>query len=186
MPSQTMQLNGDTTFTEERDNTMTKDSLGYESALSGKQLVDDEDWIIHFGFLIHDAARKRRLVLDELFKPLNITRSQAWALAYLSTADGLTQSELADKMGLGKVALGGLIDRLENGGMVERRPHPTDRRINMVHLTLSGYKVCKAMRSVVLQHNREMFEGISIDELKQTTKVLARLKDNLSKMPKSS
>ena len=44
-------------------------SKGYDEALSGDLQVSDEDAKIRLGFLIHDAARLRRIVIDEIFKP---------------------------------------------------------------------------------------------------------------------
>ncbi len=71
------------------------------------------DWELRLGFLIHDVSRLRRSAFDRCLKPLNVTRSQWWVLAYLSREDGMTQTQLAEELDLGKVAIGGLIDRLE-------------------------------------------------------------------------
>jgi DNA-binding MarR family transcriptional regulator len=78
------------------------------------------DWELRLGFLIHDVSRLRRSAFDRCLKPLNVTRSQWWVLAYLSREDGMTQSQLAEELDLGKVAVGGLIDRLEKSGLVRR------------------------------------------------------------------
>ena len=67
------------------------------------------DWELRLGFLIHDVSRLRRSAFDRCLKPLNVTRSQWWVLAYLSREDGMTQSQLAIELDLGKVAVGGLI-----------------------------------------------------------------------------
>ena len=75
------------------------------------------DWELRLGFLIHDVSRLRRSAFDRCLKPLNVTRSQWWVLAYLSREDGMTQSQLAEELDLGKVAIGGLIDRLEKSGL---------------------------------------------------------------------
>ena len=69
------------------------------------------DWELRLGFLIHDVSRLRRSAFDRCLKPLNVTRSQWWVLACLSRDDGMTQSQLAEELDLGKVAVGGLIDR---------------------------------------------------------------------------
>lgn len=161
---------------------MQRKSAGYDKALSDSNVMNDEDWIIRLGFLIHDTARLRRIVVDEVFKPLGITRSQAWLLAYLSRADGLPQSVLAEQMGLGKVALGGLIDRLESAGMIERRSHPSDRRINNIYLTDAGITVTKSMRKLTLDANKEILEGVTMDEVRQVVEILSKLKRNLNKM----
>src|SRR5690606_4102834 len=92
------------------------------------------DWELELGFLIHDTSRLRRSAFDRYLRPLNITRSQWWVLAYLSRGDGLTQSDLADQLDLGRVAIGGLIDRLEKNGMVRRVADPNDRRVNRIYL----------------------------------------------------
>lgn len=157
-------------------------SKGYDAALSSDATVSDEDAKIRLGFMIHDSARLRRIVIDEIFKPLKVTRSQAWALAYLSRRDGLTQSDLADDMDLGKVTLSGLIDRLEDVGMVERRPDPSDRRIKRIFITKEGRRVIKEMRVITLENNRQMLEDISLEEVVQTVEVLKKLNRNLKLM----
>src|SRR2546427_10678958 len=88
------------------------------------------DWELRLGFLIHDVSRLRRSAFDRCLKPLNVTRSQWWVLAYLSREDGMTQSQLAEELDLGKVAVGGLIDRLEKSGLVRRDADASDRRGN--------------------------------------------------------
>src|SRR3981081_1123579 len=88
------------------------------------------DWELRLGFLIHDVSRLRRSAFDRCLKPLNVTRSQWWVLAYLSREDGMTQSQLAEQLDLGKVAVGGLIDRLEKSGLVRRDADPRDQPTN--------------------------------------------------------
>ena len=161
---------------------MTEKTTLYSEALSGKDVSRDEDWVIRLGFLVHDAARLRRIVLDEKFKPLEITRSQAWLMAYVSRADGQTQSDLAEQMSLGKVAIGGLIDRLEKTEMIERRAELADRRVRRIYLTDKGKNVTKLMREITLESNETMLSDISIKEIKQTVKVLAKLKKNIESM----
>lgn len=161
---------------------MSDEGALYGAALSGKNVDNDQDWIIRLGFLIHDAARLRRIVIDEKFKPLEITRSQAWLMAYVSRADGQTQSDLAEQMSLGKVAIGGLIDRLEKTGMIERRAELADRRVRKIYLTDKGNKVISLMRDITMEANESLLAGISIKEIKQTSKVLAKLKKNIEAM----
>lgn len=157
-------------------------SLGYDAALSNDFLESEEDLVLRLGFIIHDAARLRRIVIDDLFKPLRVTRSQAWAMAYLSRRDGVPQSDLADEMGLGKVTLGGLIDRLQDVGMVERRADANDRRIKRIHLTPEGRRVIKEMRVLTVQANEDMLQGISVEEVRSCVEMLRKLNKNLDKM----
>ena len=42
----------------------------FNEVLSGEDMEHDEDWVIRLGFLVHDAARLRRIAIDDKFKPL--------------------------------------------------------------------------------------------------------------------
>lgn len=161
---------------------MTKKTSQFSTALDQSMLKTDEDWQIRFGFLLHDCARLRRVVIDETFKPLNVTRSQAWLLAYLSLSDGSTQSALAEQMNLGKVAVGGLVDRLEASGMIERRAHPNDRRVNKIFLTDTGRKVVRDIRKLTLTANGDMLDGLSMKDLRAFVTLLDKFKQNLQKL----
>lgn len=110
-----------------------------------KRVPDDENWDLRLGFLMHDVSRLRRIVFDDFMRPLGVTRSQWWVLAYLSRHDGMIQSDLASALDLGRAALGGLIDRLEAAGFIERRPDDTDRRVKRVYLSTQGNQVVKEM-----------------------------------------
>src|SRR3546814_1927172 len=75
----------------------------------GMTVTKDLNTGLRFGFLIHDVSRLRRVVVDRALKPLGITRSQWWVLAFLSRRDGMTQTALASDLDLTKVAIGGLL-----------------------------------------------------------------------------
>src|SRR6201984_586039 len=98
-------------------------------------MVELPDWDLRLGYLIHDVSRLRRMMFDRALAPLGITRSQWWVLAFISRKDGLPQTQLANELDVGKVALGALIDRLESAGFVARHADPNDRRVKRVYLT---------------------------------------------------
>jgi len=59
-------------------------------------------------------------------------------LDVLWEADGQSGAALGERLRLDGATITGLLDRLAHAGFVERRPHPTDRRINHVCLTDTG------------------------------------------------
>ena len=144
--------------------------------------VSDEDWSIRLAFAIHDAARLRRVVFDNGLKPVGGTRSQYMMLAYLSREDGLTQSDLAIELDLGKVAVGALVDRLEAAGTVERRPDAQDRRIKRICLTSEGRKVVSAQRKIAGKLNASITEGVSQEDLRTTARTLRKAIINMRGM----
>ena len=96
--------------------------------------------------------------MDRALKPLGITRSQWWVLAFLSRRDGMTQTALAADLDLTKVAVGGLLDRMEAAGFVERRADQNDGRARRVYLTRAGAKMVSAIRESVETVELEILE----------------------------
>jgi DNA-binding MarR family transcriptional regulator len=137
------------------------------------------DWELRLGFLIHDVSRLRRSAFDRCLKPMNVTRSQWWVLAYLSRQDGMTQSELAEELDLGKVAVGGLIDRLAKTGLVRRQADDTDRRVNRVFLEPKSKALITRMRRLNHQFNEKILAGLPDSDLEATAVSLSTMKRNI-------
>jgi DNA-binding MarR family transcriptional regulator len=137
------------------------------------------DWELKIGFLIHDVSRLRRSAFDRCLKPLNVTRSQWWVLAYLSREDGMTQSQLAEELDLGKVAIGGLIDRLEKSALLRREADASDRRVNRVFLEPQSKQLISKMRKVSHQMNEVILNSIPVADLESSTNTLESMKRNL-------
>ena len=145
----------------------------------GKPVTKDLNAGLRFGFLIHDVSRLRRVVVDRALKPLGITRSQWWVLAFLSRRDGMTQTALAADLDLTKVAIGGLLDRMETAGFVERRSDASDGRARRVFLTRSGARMVTTIRENVEQIEIEILDKVSENDLNQAAVTLLAIKETL-------
>ena len=145
-----------------------------------KAAVETPRNAFRIGFLIHDVSRMRRTLADQALRPLGITRAQWWVLANLSRRKGeWTQTELASLLDVGKVTLGGLIDRLEVGGHVKRNPLPNDRRAKIVVMTDHGRKTLEAMQAIAGSLNDVILKDISYERVLETEEVLHQMKVNL-------
>jgi DNA-binding MarR family transcriptional regulator len=142
-------------------------------------MAPDLNWELRLGFLVHDVSRLRRRVVDRALKPLGVTRSQWWVLAFLSRSDGMSQVGLADDLDLGKVALGQLVDRLEKTGFISRRADEEDRRVKRVFLTRRGQALIARIRESVTVTEKEILEMINETDLRATGRALRKMKDNL-------
>ena len=136
------------------------------------------------GFLIHDVSRLRRTVVDKALRPMGVTRSQWWVLANLSRhdGDGMMQTELAKVMDVGKVTLGGLIDRLEASGLVKRQAEPSDRRAKRVVMTARGTKLLADIQGIASEVNAKIMNGMSRTDIARTETVLYKMKQQLISM----
>lgn len=137
------------------------------------------NWDQRLGFLMHDVSRLRRKVFDEVMKPEGVTRSQWWVMAYLSRQDGISQSELAERLEIGRAALGGLIDRLEAQALVRRGAAKKDRRSKLVYLTAEGDKMIERMRVKSDLMSEAILKGLSLKERQQLAAMLEVVKANL-------
>jgi DNA-binding MarR family transcriptional regulator len=146
--------------------------------------VTKEDHQHRVGVLIHDVSRLRRTVVDNALRPMGITRSQWWVLANLSQrkGEGMVQTELARVMNVGKVTLGGLIDRLEARGLVRRHADPKDRRAKRVLMTPKGAKALTDIRDVAARVNARIMSGIQRSDVSRAETVLDRMKQQLIAM----
>src|SRR6478672_13626425 len=86
------------------------------------------------GFLLHDVARLLRKRFEQRARDLGLTRSQWQTLAYLNVNEGIHQSGLAEILEVEPITLVRILDKLQERGLIERRQHPSDRRIWLLFL----------------------------------------------------
>jgi MarR family transcriptional regulator, lower aerobic nicotinate degradation pathway regulator len=90
------------------------------------------------GFLLAKAYQRACALFKEEFDRYDMTPQQFGLLAFLWQEDGLSQAELSARSQIDRTTMGGIIDRLEKEGLIERRHHPEDRRAYQVFLTGTG------------------------------------------------
>ena len=94
----------------------------------------------------------------------NISFPQFFLLAYLSSEDYLTMSDIAKKMGHSTAAATGLVDRLEKLGYVERVHAAEDRRKIMVRITHKGTELVAHMRKEIAANLADMMSEMDEEE----------------------
>ncbi len=133
------------------------------------------------GFLIQDVSRISKKVIDKAVAPMGITRSQFWVLAHIARygRGGIAQTRLARLMNVGKVSLGGLIDRMEASGIIERRPDPVDRRAKRVAMTPKGRDLLRDLQQVSVVVNERIMRGITSRQNRELDELLKTMKRNV-------
>jgi len=131
------------------------------------------------GFLLHDVARLLRKRFEQAARGLGLTRAQWQVLAHLAQNEGIQQSALADLIEIEAITLVRILDRLQEGGLVERRPHPRDRRIWLLHLTPKSRPALSQMHDLGAQTRREALQGVSEADRERLMATLSTMKVNL-------
>jgi DNA-binding MarR family transcriptional regulator len=119
--------------------------------------------------------RRVRALLDEL----GLYRGQTPVLRALWAQDGLTQSELRERLKRSPSTITKTVQRLEKAGFVRRGPDDSDERISHVHLTDAGRAIRPAVEEVWRKLDRQLFAGISTQELALLADFLTRICRNL-------
>jgi DNA-binding MarR family transcriptional regulator len=134
-----------------------------------------------FGFLVHDLSRliKRRFERRARQMGLPITRQQAAVILNIAGNQGVSQAEVAAWLGIEPIALVRMLDKLHEEGLVERRAHPTDRRIRTLWLTPAAGAVVERILAINEAIRQEAFAGLPPETRVALIDVLARIKDNL-------
>jgi DNA-binding MarR family transcriptional regulator len=98
------------------------------------------------------------------------------------TPKGMTLGELSRRMMVSNGNVTGLVDRLVEQGLINRRPSPKDRRAQIVSLTAQGRRAFRAMARTNGDWIGEIFADLSPNDIDILMRLLAKTKASARKM----
>jgi DNA-binding MarR family transcriptional regulator len=125
------------------------------------------------------TARLVRGAFDARLAPLDVNLTQASLLGYIAEFGGTSQTQLADRLGIGRASIGAVVDQLEARRLVERQPNPADRRVWLVAITEQGSDMATQISEVDAVLRAELRRGIGREERQALAWVMTRLQQNL-------
>jgi MarR family transcriptional regulator for hemolysin len=135
----------------------------------------------NFGFLVQDVSRliKRRFDRRARQLGLPVTRQQAAVVLHIAGNEGVSQAEVAAWLGIEPIALVRMLDKLHEEGLVERRAHPTDRRVRTLWLTPAASSVIEWILAINEAIRQEAFGDLPHETREALIDILYHIKDNL-------
>ena len=130
--------------------------------------------------LLMAASRGMRRAYDHRLAGLGLKLSEAFLLAHVHTRGPMTQTQLAEGLGIGRAATGALIDALERKELVERSAQAGDRRVWLVASTGRASPVVDEVAALDSALRDELWTGISRAERRQLSEILLRVQGNLA------
>jgi len=134
---------------------------------------------IKIGQLLACVGRLHASRTDRYMERNGLYRGQAFLLMILSEKDGLTHSEIAEKLEISPAAATKVIKRLEVLNFLVRCSDPADDRISRVFLKEEGWAVIQQIKNAFQQINRNLLNNFSPDEQNTLTVLLLKLYENL-------
>ena len=150
-------------------------------AMNLGQLTPDK----RFSLLLWEVSRLLRRAVDARAGELGLTSAQWHVLSTLARCEKLNpvlpnQASLAELLEIEPITLSRQIDRLTAAGMIERLPHPTDRRAHLLRLTEKAWPVVLQFKEIATEVLSEAISGVDQDEIERMTAALQRIRANLT------
>ncbi|MBN2404517.1 MAG: MarR family transcriptional regulator [Coriobacteriia bacterium] len=117
----------------------------------------------------------QKLLADEETHP-----AQAACLHILAHKDGLSQSELAEKLHVSRPTATTMLQKMEASGVIERRPDQQDQRLIRIYLTQSGKSLVTRLEAVFAQLIRAGVGSMTEKDRTELRRLLDILNQNLT------
>ena len=114
-------------------------------------------------------------------QPMNVSPAGGLALGILVDAGKpCPPNYISDRLIVIRATVTGVLDSLAKRGLVRREPHPTDRRMVLVHLTKAGTRMADKVRRTVHRAEAEWIGSLSEAERAQLTQLLGKVQKGLA------
>ena len=110
----------------------------------------NSDRPVRIWFRLIRLKSRMQAAVGERLREIGVSIPQCDVLTTLTEREGVSQQELATRLYVTKGNISGLIDRLADAGLVERRSAAVDRRQHAIYLTEPGRRI--AGKAIAVQH----------------------------------
>ena len=142
--------------------------------------MQNYDFQNNIGFIVNKTAKAFVKALDsELREKVGVTVGQWKVMVMLVNQDGLTQKEIAERLGLEGPTLIPIIDKMEKDELVVRKIDPYDRRNNRIYRTEKANELWNEMVKCAAKIRQVSLKDIPEENINITKNVLENVYQNL-------
>jgi DNA-binding MarR family transcriptional regulator len=131
-----------------------------------------------------NLARTGDLIVGRVaatLQPLDISPAGGLILGILVDAgEPCPPNYISERLIVSRATVTGVLDTLAKRGLIRREPHPTDRRMVLVHLTKAGTRMAEKVRSTVHRSEAVWMGSLNEHERAQLTELLGKLQNRLA------
>jgi DNA-binding MarR family transcriptional regulator len=130
-------------------------------------------WRLLFEIFFSGGVRDR---LHEVSATVGLSPGLLKALLFLNPDENVRMGDLAEHLGCDASYVTNLADALEERGLAERRPHPTDRRVKTLALSPAGIAAKEQMFDVMYEPPPQ-FDALTASEQGELRDLLRKVAD---------
>lgn len=113
---------------------------------------------------------------------LGFSPGQFPILLELWAEDGLTQKQLLERVDIEQATMANTLSRMARDGLIERRPHPSDKRAQLIFLTEKACAMETDAIKAALQADHDLFKGFRSFERELLMEYIRRVIENAKKL----
>lgn len=139
---------------------------------TGRNAVERDVLDGHLGYFIR---RVQVWIFQDFIRTLasiDIRPAQYSVLVVIGANPGLSQSSLAEHLGIERARLVRMLDRLDRRGLTLRLPSDRDRRSHALHLTREGQKLLRQAKVLAAQHEARLAEKLGAENRRTMIEVM--------------
>jgi DNA-binding MarR family transcriptional regulator len=141
--------------------------------------MKDKNHPAEMDFLLANIGHLHHLRAHQLLESIGLYRGQPPVLFALWEQEGLTQTDLAERLKVAPATVTKMLQRMEKSGFIQRQPDAQDQRVTRVYLADAGRAVQNQVEEVWKTMEKDAFLNFDADELSLMRKLLMRVRDNL-------
>ena len=130
--------------------------------------------------ILDELSAKTRRNYSEMLRELGLHIGQDQLLCRLWKEDGVTQSQLSERLNCEPPTVANMVKALENYGLIYRQRDQLDARVNRVYLTSKGQDLKEPIENVWRKQQDKLLDGMSSEELFVLKKLLKKMAENIS------
>lgn len=136
-------------------------------------------------FVLNELTRRMRRVYNRTFQLTGVSAQQAAALVFLDRFGPQSQNELAERMDLSKAAVGALLARMEDAGLIDRNRENSDGRVRIVTVSPKAKATLSRIDALTTELSVRLRDGTTADERRAAVNLLATMNKNLKQLETS-
>ncbi len=145
--------------------------------------MNDKHEYESINLLLRMICQAQRHQMSEALADIGVYAGQEMFLWHLWQEEGLTQSQLVERMCVQPPTVSKMLDRLEKVGLVERRSDASNSHLSQVYLTELGKGRQRDVRAIWTTMEQRLTQGLSMEERIVLRRLLLQVHENLQRSP---